>query len=104
MGDVSLDDIVVFLEYVSVNEFVLFGGLEVHAVVVTESLLYAFEVLVKEDVLEDAHSIVEVVVFLVLTYNRPLSPDSQSQSLPSFANMNSSSSSISSPKRNSFVI
>lgn len=67
MSDVCLDDLVVLLEYVSVNEFVLFGGLKVHAVFVAESLLDTFEVFVEEDVLKHAHSIVEIVVFLVLT-------------------------------------
>jgi hypothetical protein len=37
---------VVLLEYVSIDQFVLLGGLKVHAVVVAELLLHVLEVLI----------------------------------------------------------
>lgn len=51
LSDVSLNNVMILLEYVSIYKLVLFGGLEVHAVLVAEGLLRLLKVLVKEDFL-----------------------------------------------------
>lgn len=46
LSNVCFDDLVVLLEYICINQLVLLGGLEVHAVVVAETLLQAFKVFI----------------------------------------------------------
>lgn len=93
LSNVCFDDFVVLLEYICVNQLVLLGGLEVHAVVVAETLLQAFKVFIEKYVLKHSDSVIKVIIFLILSW-RPLK---EWLKLPSLANMNSSSSSMSSP-------
>jgi hypothetical protein len=66
LSNVFFDDVVVLLEYVGVNQLILLSGLEVHAVLITELLLHSLEVLIEEDLLQDTHCAIELVVFHIL--------------------------------------
>ena len=70
LSDVGFNDLVILLEYLCVNQFILLSGLEVHAVLVAECLLHVFESLIKENVLEDSDDVIEFIILFVLTCNR----------------------------------
>lgn len=67
MSDVCFYDLVVLLEDLCVNQLVLLGRIKVHAVVVAETLLQAFKVFIKKDVLKHPDNVIKVIIILILS-------------------------------------
>jgi len=67
MSNIGFYYFMILLENVSINQFVLFSWLKMHAVFIAKTFLQAFKVFIEKDVLKNSHCIIEIIIFLILT-------------------------------------